>query len=189
MSIDRRPNRSHGAIYQLPDEVRSWIDERLVSAPRWTYEQIADHLREEWETEITPQQLSRYFRREGPWLERHARVRELMGKLRSQFGDADVDPGIMDLAEMLLLEILVNVEPQNVGSVDDLMKVIGTLSKLKTSRVQVERLKIQMGKAVEKAFTNLIEKMRTAVGAGRPELLAGLVELAEQARTELIEEL
>ncbi len=133
------------------------------------------------------QQLSRYFKREGLWLQRYGTVKKLMGRLRSQLGDADTDPGTFQLAEVLLAEVLANAEAQQINSVDDLVKVVASLSKLSTSRAQVERIKMQIGKAVSTAFEALTERMRAAVGDGKPELLRGLVELAEQAQTELIQ--
>ena len=188
MSIDvRRPNRSHGAIAQLPDDIRAWVNERLVGFPRWKYEQIVEHLAEEHGIDVTVQQVSRYFRSEGPTLERYARVRDMMSKLREQHADADVDSGVMDLAESLLMEVLVNVEPQDVKSVDDLMKVVTGLSRLKSSRVQVERLRLDMGKAVSKAFDKLTDHIRAAVGEGNPELLVSLLEMADKAASQLAE--
>ena len=193
----RRPNRAHGAVDSLPEEVRrqilDWYLGRYsevvpgVISGRLTYEQIAEEL-QKLGYKIGRTQVWRWLSRQRQDLDRIQEMKARAEALVQQLCPAgmEIEQASVNLAQALLLEALSGADLMNVRSIEDLAKVSHSLGRLQTSQVAREKWESERRKKIEDAVTKLKGEIRGLL-AGRPELCSGVLEVVDEAAADMTE--
>lgn len=189
----RRPNRAHGAIDRLPEDVRLQMKDWLlgrpnekVPIPRLTYEKISEKL-SEMGHEISRSQVARWFARQRNDLERLETVREKAQALAKYLvpDGTDVEGAAVALTNALCLEALADADVLAVQSISDLASVAHSLGRLQTSQVAREKWELERRKKVEEAVETLKTEMQKRL-EGRADLVEELLGLVDEAQEALM---
>jgi hypothetical protein len=191
---DRRPNRAHGAIDDLPPEIqlliRDWYVGRFEEdIPRLTYEQISDRLKDLGH-QISKSQVHRWIARQRNELERIETARERAQALAKYLvpDGTDVEQAAVALTGALCLEALADADVQQVKSISDLARVARALGNIQRSSVGREQWEQEKGKRIEAAMAELKDGVKAEL-EGEPELIHRLLDVAARAQKKMLEKI
>jgi hypothetical protein len=188
----RRPNRAHGAIDRLPDEIqlqiKDWYFDKL------TLDDITQQLNERLEAEgieqtINRNQVWRWMQRQRQDLERIERARTKAEVLTKHLvGDSkDVGEAAEGLCKAILLEALADADTLKATEILDVARIANSLGRLATGKVARERWEMEKRKKIEAAVQQLKEDVR-ALLANEPELTTKLFDVIDRAASEMTEQ-
>lgn len=190
--IRRRPNRAHGAIDKVPEEVRLQIRDWYLGrpeedVPRLTYDQIATELKK-LGYRISKNAVWRWIARQRNDLDRMqemaARADALVRRLVPK--GATVEAATVSLLQALLMESLSDAEIMQVKSIEDLTRVAHAAGRLQTSAVARDKWEHDKGQKITAAVGNLKASLQELI-AKDAELLARLLELVDEASEAMME--
>lgn len=187
----RRPNRAHGAIDKLPDEIqlqiKDWYFDKL------TLDEITEKLNKLLESECIEQtvnrnQVWRFMQRHRQDLYRIENAKTKAEVITKHLvGDSkDVGEAAEGLCKALLLEALVDADTLKATEILDVARIANSLGRLATGKVAREKWEHERTKAIEAAFTRFKERMQELL-TGMPELTGKLLDVAEKAKAEMLE--
>lgn len=189
MAVDRPPNRAHGAIDALPEEVRLQIVDWYLGTgqERLTYQQIAENLTEAGH-EISKSQVHRWVARQRNDLDRLERARsqaQALAKYLVPDGTA-VESAAISLTGALCLEALSTADLQSVHSIEDLAKVAHALGRIQSSAVARDKWEHEKRKRIDEAVKALKGDVQKLL-EGMPELTGQILNVIDRAQREMIE--
>jgi hypothetical protein len=192
LSEQRRPNRAHGAIDDLPSEVqlqiRDWyVGRPEAKVPRLTYNQISAQL-EAMGHKISYGQVSRWLARQRNELERIEKARERAQSLQKHLvpDGTNIEEAVVALTGALCLEALADADTLQVASIPDLAKVAHAVGTLQGSSVAREKWEQEKRRKIEEAAAQMKLQMQAEL-EGHPELLGRLLDIAEAAKDKMLE--
>lgn len=181
--IPRRPNRAHGAVDELPDEMRLLIKDLYLEGK--TYTKIVDRLGEEGHR-LSRSQVHRWIARKRNELERIEIAREKAAVLVKYLcpDGADIEQSAVGLAQAIALEALADAKPMQVGSIEDLAKISNSMGRLQSSKVQREKWETDRRRLIEAAMNELKAEAQKIL-AGQPELERDILNLLAKAQEQM----
>ena len=181
--IPRRPNRAHGAVDELPDEMRLLIKDLYLEGK--TYTKIADRLAEDG-YRLSRSQVHRWLSRKRNELERIEIAKEKAAVLVKYLcpDGADIEQSAVGLAQAIALEALADAKPMQVGSIEDLAKVANSMGRLQVSKVRREEWETKRRQLVEAAMVELKAEAQKLL-AGQPELERDILNLLAKAQEQM----
>ena len=182
-TIPRRPNRAHGAVDELPEEMRLLIKDLYLEGK--TYTKIADRLCEEGHR-LSRSQVHRWISRKRNELERIEIAREKAAVLVKYLcpDGGDIEKSAVGLAQAIALEALADAKPMQVGSIEDLAKVANSMGRLQSSKVQREKWEADRRKLIEAAMVELKAEAQKLL-SGQPELEREILDLLARAQEQM----
>jgi len=188
----KRPNRAHGAIDKLPEEVRRQIIDWYVGKPeqdvqRLTYDEISNEL-QKLGYRVSKNGVWRWLSRQRTALDRIQEVKARAEVLASRLvpSGATVEAATVHFIEALFMEILVGAEIEQVKTIDDLTRVAQAMGRLQSSAVARDKWEHEKAKRITEAVERLKESVREAVEKDT-DLLARLLDLVDEAADAMME--
>ena len=182
-TIPRRPNRAHGAVDELPEEMRLLIKDLYLDGK--TYTKIVDRLSEEG-YRLSRSQVHRWISRKRNELERIEIAREKAAVLVKYLcpDGGDIEKSAVGLAQAIALEALADAKPMQVGSIEDLAKISNSMGRLQSSKVQREKWEADRRKLIEAAMVELKAEAQKLL-SGQPELEREILDLLARAQEQM----
>lgn len=182
-TIPRRPNRAHGAVDELPEEIRLLIKDLYLEGK--TYTKIVDRLSEEG-YRLSRSQVHRWISRKRNELERIEIAREKAAVLVKYLcpDGGDIEKSAVGLAQAIALEALADAKPMQVGSIEDLAKISNSMGRLQSSKVQREKWEADRRKLIEAAMVELKAEAQKLL-SGQPELEREILDLLARAQEQM----
>jgi hypothetical protein len=183
--IRKRPNRAHGAVDRLPEEVRLQIKDWYLAGR--TYEAISALLSEEG-FDVGRMSIWRWIARQRRELDRIQEMQERAAALAKYFRpqNATVESATTNLLQAMLMESLVGANLMQVQSVEDLTKVAHAAGRLQTSAVARDKWEHDKGRRIREAVTVLKADVQQMI-AHDEDLLTRIIALVEQAEERMME--
>lgn len=184
MSV-RLPNRAHGAVDELPDEIRLWIKDLYLDQK--TYAKICEKLSDRG-YRISVSQLHRWLSRKRNELERVEIAKEKAQTLAKYLvpEGGDIEQSAVGLAQAIALEALVDAQPQQVKTIEDLAKISHSIGRLQSSQISREKWAHDRRKLIETAMAELKAEAQKLL-SGEPELERDILNLFDRAQEKMIE--
>ena len=183
--VPRRPNRAHGALDKLPDEMQLQVKDWYLAG--CTYEQIANALAQEG-YQASKSQIHRWFARKRNELERIERAKEKSAVIAKYLvpDGGEVEQSAVALAQAISLEALIDAQPMQVESIKDLALVARSIGRLQSSAVVRDKWEHEKRKKIEEAVAVLKNEIQVLL-AGMPELAASLMDVVDAAKDRMLE--
>lgn len=182
-ATSRRPNRAHGAVDELPDDIRMLIKDLYLEGK--TYTKICDHM-DGLGYKLSRSQIHRWMARKRNELERIEIAKEKAAILVKYLcpDGADIEQSAVGLAQAIALEALVDAKPVQVGSIEDLARVSNSIGRLQTTKVLREKWEADRRKLVDAAMVELKAEAQKLL-AGQPELERDILDLLAKAQEQM----
>jgi len=190
----RRPNRAHGAVDRLPQEIQLLIKDWYLGdierkIPRLTLDQMVTALAAlDPPYTISRNQLWKWLARKRNEIERLDDVRQRASALVKHLvpQGADIESAVVSLLNGLALEALADADLMQVKSIGDLSSVAHAVGRLQTSQVAREKWEHERHKKSAEALAELKAEAQEIL-RGRPELLKQLLDVLEVAEEKILE--
>lgn len=177
-------NRTHGKIDSLPVEVKTGVEESLLSGK--TYKEISDDLNDAG-YDVHESSVGRYGRK---YLKRFesVRVAKQFAKLLAE-DEVDRPPTEMHEANnMIMSQILMEAMMDGEMKAKEMASVAKSIATLQSAQVNNERLKIKARENagdIHTAMNVLKEKIFKEIAASHPDVAQILTELANETEEEM----
>lgn len=177
--------RKHHKIKQdLPPELIAAVNKRLVAGD--TYRDVADFLNQKGH-EISKSAVGRYGKDFLSRLERLKIVKEQARTIVEESADrpaTEMYEAANQIAVQLIMETLSKASAKKELDEADLIKLMNVLSKLETSGVKREKIKLSYNQGVEAAVKRLKEELREELSKDS-ELLIRINSLVDKIKNEV----
>ncbi len=180
----KRPNRAHGAVDELPEEIRLLIKDWYIDGR--TYAKIAEKLSEKG-YRVSVSQVHRWLARKRNELERVEVAREKAQTLAKYLvpEGGEVEQSVVALAQAIALEALVDAQPMQVRSIEDLAKIAHSAGRLQVSQISREKWGLDRKKQIEAAMAELKAEAQKLL-SGEPELERDILNLFDRAQGKMV---
>ena len=172
----RKIKRAHGIIDELPQELRTEVEE-LIAGGAATYAEITDYLVEKG-VSISPSSVARFAKRYLEELEMlkisQANI-QMINREIAKHPEMDTAEGLMRIASGALLGSIANITPENLDDMSPEDKIKLTTSLIRASAYK-RRVETQNKDAGDNAIDVYIAHLNNVMAAEAPELYSQLVE-------------
>jgi len=151
------PERSK--VAQLPEEVKSWLDESLVRGNFSGYKALAEALKERG-YDVSKSSVARYGKAFEERIEAIKRQTEMYKVLRDHVGDDEgaMTDGIIRQAQFMIGEVMQKLDPGDLENVE-LPKLIRAIADLSRASVSQKRWMAEVKRRATEAAEDAVERM------------------------------
>jgi hypothetical protein len=183
----RQRTRNRSRIDELPEEIRSIVDERLANV-NITYNEIAEEICKKG-YEISRSSIGRYAIRQGAVLNRmmeaQAQTKVLVNAVKNSPETDYTDAGLFILMDLLIKKMAIAQEEIDEMEPDKAGRLMVAISRTAAYK---EKIKAELNKHYRKAINEVKLELKAELQT-EPELLAKMIELTERVEDKVMKKI